>query len=256
MRILFIADVVGKGGTELLLKRLPALKNEYKPDLTIVNGENAAAGNGIDASAADAIFSAGADVITGGNHSFDRRDDSLFDRPYILRPLNWRTDVGKGSAVYDAVRWKAAVVSLSGTVNMVGNHENPFLSVKEEIKKLKTETDTVFVDFHAEATSEKKAMGLWLAGEVAAVIGTHTHCQTADAEIIKGTAYITDAGFTGSKNSVLGVAPKEVVERFALGSREKLLQLDEPPYMINGVFIETENGKAVSIETVMKIYQR
>ncbi|MBQ2945445.1 MAG: YmdB family metallophosphoesterase [Clostridia bacterium] len=257
MRILFIADVVGRCGVELLKSRLPSLKRKYGADLTVVNGENSAPGNGITEYEANALFAAGADVISGGNHSFDRGDRELFENPYILRPLNWNTDSGHGSVVYDAVRFKVGIISVSGAVNMMAKCENPFILAKNEALRLKSEADTVIVDFHAEASSEKRAMGFWLDGIATAVIGTHTHCQTNDAEILEnGTAFISDAGFCGSLKSVLGVRPGEVLDRFANGGKQKLVQEDIPPYLINGVVIECEKGKAVKIEVIKEIFDR
>ncbi len=257
MRIVFIADVVGRSGVELLIRKLPLIKNKYRADFTVVNGENSAPGNGITDYEANAIFAAGADVISGGNHSFDRGSREVFENPYILRPINWNTDSGKGSVIYDAVRFKVGVISVSGVVNMNAKCENPFTYALNEVERLKKEADTVIVDFHAEASSEKKAMGLWLKGKCTAVIGTHTHCQTNDAEILEGgTAFISDAGFTGSLNSILGVNPSEVLDRFVNGGKEKLVQADAPPYLINGVVIECEKGKAVSIEAIKEIYDR
>lgn len=257
MRILFIADVVGRGGVELLVNKLPRLKSKYNADFTVVNGENSAPGNGITEYEANAIFAAGADVISGGNHSFDRGSRDVFDIPYVLRPLNWSTDSGVGSVIYDAVRFKVGVISVSGTVNMVSKCENPFIAAKSEVLRLKEETDTVIVDFHAEASSEKRAMGFWLDGIATAVIGTHTHAQTNDAEILKGgTAFISDAGFCGSLNSVLGVNKEEVIDRFVNGGKQKLVQADTPPFLINGVVIECEKGKAVSIEAIKEIFDR
>jgi metallophosphoesterase (TIGR00282 family) len=257
MNILFIADVVGNAGVSLLQKRLPELKRELNIDFTVVNAENASAGNGLIKSDADLLFASGADVLTGGNHSFDRRDEEVYASPFILRPLNWNSETGSGSLIYDAIKFKIGVISAVGTVNMGGKSDNPFISVKNEVLKLKKETDLVLVDFHAEATSEKKAMGFWLDGLATAVLGTHIHCQTNDAQILpNGTAFITDAGFTGAYRSVLGVNPLEVINRFAFDEKNKLIQLDLPPYILNGVVITVLNGKVTDIKSINRIYNK
>ena len=214
MNVLMIGDVVGKAGCAYASKMLPQLRKEYAADAVIVNGENAAEeGTGITADAADMLFAAGADVITTGNHCFRRRNESLFEeRERILRPANYPEGVaGKGVITLDFGRNRLAVVNLMGTAFMEAL-DNPF-SVADKLLET-IETPCIIVDFHAEATAEKRAMGYYLAGRVSAVIGTHTHVQTADEELIDGkTAYLTDVGMVGVQRSVLGVNVEAAVAK-------------------------------------------
>ena len=199
-RLLFIGDVVGKQGTDFLSRKLRDTKRKYNADITVVNGENSAPGNGIDRKSAEMIMNAGADLITTGNHAFHRRDhmDMYDELPYIIRPMNYPDgfEVGRGMSVIDCGSFSVAVINLLGTVAMEPV-ENPFNYIDKVLETV--DTPNIFVDFHAEATSEKKAMGFHLAGRVTGVFGTHTHVQTADECILgdSGTAYITDAGMTG-----------------------------------------------------------
>lgn len=215
MRILFVGDVVGAPGCRMLRAQLPRLRREYRVDLTIVNGENSAVGNGILPNSADLIFESGADVITGGNHSFQRREiyPYLEEHPQLLRPANYPACCeGNGAYVYDAGRTRVAVISLMGTAFMEPL-ENPFYAMDRLLQTV--EADLFLVDFHAEASGEKKALAYAFDGKVSAVVGTHTHIQTADEQILEhGTAYITDVGMTGPIRSVLGVAPEDIISRY------------------------------------------
>ena len=214
--LLFIGDVVGAAGTDFLTSKLSLIKRHYAVDVTIVNGENSAVGNGITPESADMLIRAGADVITTGNHAFRRKEaDDLFnDKDYVLRPANYPEGgaAGKGVCILDTGAYSIAVVNLMGTVFMEPL-DNPFAKADELLADI--DTPNIFVDFHAEATSEKKAMGHYLTGRVSGVFGTHTHVQTADEAILGGhTAYITDAGMTGVEVSSLGGAIEPVLERF------------------------------------------
>lgn len=214
MNILFIGDVVGKRGCEALQKALPEMKRDYAADIVIVNGENSAEGNGITAHSADMIFSAGTDVITTGNHCFRQKgiEDLLEREPRILRPANYGEEVyGRGVYELDCGAYSVCVMNLLGTTYMQPL-ENPFLCADRLLKGVSSRI--VIVDFHAEATSEKRAMGYYLAGRTSAVLGTHTHVTTADEQIIDGTGYITDVGMTGPLESVLGVEKDIIIERF------------------------------------------
>ena len=216
MRILVIGDIVGSIGCRFLRKKLPPLKKAEGIDMVIANGENSADGNGITPSSAEYIFSSGVDVITGGNHSFRRKECySLYDEnPFLLRPANFpeETTPGRGSTVFDMGRIQVGVISLMGNMFM-DLCDDPFRTADRLIKKLGT-TITI-VDFHAEATAEKQAMCYYLDGRASAVIGTHTHVQTADESIFeKGTGFITDVGMTGTIRSVLGVKPELSVRKF------------------------------------------
>ncbi len=214
MKILFIGDVVGNVGCEALRKALPLIKREYGAETVIVNGENSARTNGIDPQSAGMIFDAGADVITTGNHAFHRRtaDEEFEMRDTLIRPANYGNECpGKGICELDFGAYKAAVINLVG-VTFMQPADNPFKCADALIAG--TDARIVIVDFHAEATSEKRAMGYYLAGRVSAVIGTHTHVQTSDEQIISSTGYITDVGMTGPVNSILGVEKSIIIEKF------------------------------------------
>lgn len=215
MNILFLGDVIGEAGCRRVQKLLPEWKRKYQADVCIINGENSAEGNGITADSAEMLFSAGADVITTGNHVLRRREvyDLLDRQTGVLRPLNYHPSA-PGSGIYyvDLLRWQLCVINLQGQTYMEPC-DNPFEKIDAALKTVSTKL--IFVDFHAEATSEKIAMGHYLDGRVSAVIGTHTHVQTADERILpKGTAYLTDAGMCGGKNSVLGVKKELIIQRF------------------------------------------
>lgn len=216
MVILAIGDVVGSGSCEFLRRRLPDLRREHHVDFTIVNGENSADDNGITPFSAEHLFTSGADVITGGNHTFRRREiyDVLDENPRLLRPANYpAADPGRGFCVVDTGRAKVCVINLLGTVFM-DSMASPFETADAILRQLEPGT-IVIVDFHAEATSEKRALGFYLDGRVAALFGTHTHVQTADECLLPGgTGYITDLGMTGPIHSVLGVDPKPVLSRY------------------------------------------
>lgn len=255
MNILCIGDVVGESGCSYLLKRLPNLKKELKIDLCIVNGENSAEGNGILPASADEIFAAGADVITGGNHTLRRREiyESLDENEFLLRPYNLpKTTPGKGVAVVDLGYTQVAVVNLIGTVYMESN-DSPFFAADDVINELKKQNiNNIIVDLHAEATSEKRAMGFYIDGRVTALFGTHTHVQTADAQLLpNGTAYITDIGMTGTVQSVLGVRSDVVISKM----RDKL-----PARFVNAcgdckmcgclISVDRSTGKAKAIRAI------
>ncbi len=212
MNLLFFGDVVGESGCQCFAAHAPALKRQYKADVVIVNGENSAKGNGITPQSAHALFRAGADVITTGNHCFRRRCHELFDNPRILRPANYPNGApGSGLFVLDGGRWSLAVINLMGTA-FLEPLDNPFTVIDAILPTLST--PNIFIDFHAEATAEKRALGWYLAGKVSAVIGTHTHVQTADEEILDGhTGYLTDVGMVGGQRSVLGVSVEPAVAK-------------------------------------------
>ena len=254
MRILFIGDVVSAVGVEKLTRTLPRFKKEHGVDVVIVNGENAAVGNGLLPASADLLFAAGADCITGGNHTFRRREiyDYLDASPYCLRPANYRDDApGKGFCVVDKGFVRVGVVNIMGTVFMEPL-ENPFDCADRTLSALKDEADFTVVDFHAEATAEKRALGFYLDGRVAAVVGTHTHVQTADEQILPhGTAYITDLGMTGPVQSVLGVTPELAIEKMRTNLPVRFQNPDGECRM-QGMLVEIDKktGKALCAERV------
>lgn len=257
MRLLAIGDVCGSIGCEYLRAVLPKIKNDKKIDAVIVNGENSADGNGITPQSAELIFSVGANVITGGNHSFRRSEilNYMDENPFILRPHNIPEAVnGCGYTVVDFGKFQIAVINLSGTIYLdrVGA-TNPFICVDELIKKAKSEgVKIIVVDFHAEATSEKKALGFYLDGKVSAVFGTHTHVQTADEQILAGgTGYITDLGMTGPINSVLGVKTDIIVNRLRNGDQSKFFFADGKCQLNGCIFdIDTKSGKCQNLERI------
>lgn len=252
--LLFIGDVVGKSGCEFLASRIYSLKKKYSIDITVVNGENSAQGNGITAYSAGLIKNnCGADVITTGNHCFKRRDSlAIYNEDNIIRPVNFPEGCcGKGISIIDMGSFKAAVVNLMGTVYMEPL-DNPFTVIDSVLKKI--DTPNIFVDFHAEATAEKKAMGYHLAGKVTAVMGTHTHVQTSDEGIIAGhTGYITDAGMTGPEESVLGVEVKPAVDKLRFKYPVRFREA-ETPCFINGVVItfDEKMGKCTKITRIIE----
>ncbi|MGN0650497.1 MAG: TIGR00282 family metallophosphoesterase [Oscillospiraceae bacterium] len=253
MKILFIGDVVGKQGCEALQKGLIQLKREYAADITVVNGENSAEGNGINPHSAQMIFDAGADVITTGNHCFRQKtmEDEFERNERIVRPANYGDEViGRGMCELDCGAFGIAVINLLGTTYLQPL-ENPFKCADEMLKR--TSAKIKLVDFHAEATSEKRAMGFYLAGRVTAVLGTHTHVQTADEQVIDGTGYITDAGMTGPKDSILGVQKEIIIERF-LTYYPKRHAFADGDCEICGVCMEVnvKTGECESIERIKK----
>lgn len=217
MNILMIGDVVAEYGCNFLMNKLPNFKKTNKIDLCIVNGENSANGNGITPTSAEMLFDAGADVITSGNHVYKWNTvyDYLDCKPYIIRPANYNdSNPGRGYCIVDKGSYSVAVVNLSGTAFME-NLYNPFFCIDEILDELKKEKVSVIaVDFHAEATGEKRAMGFYLDGRVSVLAGTHTHVQSNDACVFEnGTGYITDLGMTGNMQSVLGVEPKIIINK-------------------------------------------
>jgi metallophosphoesterase (TIGR00282 family) len=220
MRILFLGDVVGRSGRAAIIERLPELRERYALDFVVVNGENAAGGFGITEPILNELLDAGADVVTSGNHVFDQREALVFierqDR--LLRPINYPQGTpGKGAGLFKARNGAdVLVVNAMGRVFMA-DLDDPFRAVERELEAcgLKAGADAILIDFHAEATSEKEAMGYFVDGRISALIGTHTHVPTADEQILpKGTAYISDAGMCGDFDSVLGMDKEEPLQRF------------------------------------------
>ncbi len=239
MNLLFIGDVVGRSGCDFIRKNLYRIKKENEIDITVINGENSAAGNGISRESAEELISCGADVITTGNHAFRRKDSlEIFERDCVLRPANYPEGcIGHGYGIYDFGRYSLAVVNLMGTAFMEAL-DNPFTCIDSILDEIST--PNIIVDFHAEATSEKKAMGHYLTGKVTAVIGTHTHVQTADEIILGGhTGYITDAGMTGPELSVLGVSSEDAVFRQKYKTPVMFTEAGTPAFL-NGVVLQID----------------
>ena len=253
MRALFIGDVVGNSGCEILEKKLYSIKKEHGIDFTIINGENSAQGNGITPASFERLVRCGADVVTTGNHCFRRKEimEHYDNSDILLRPVNYPEGVsGRGVAVVDLGYVRIAVVNLMGTM-FLDSLDNPFAKIDQVLEEL--DTPNIFVDFHAEATSEKKAMGFYLAGKVTAVIGTHTHVQTADETILAHhTAYITDAGMTGPELSVLGVDSQVVIDKFRFRTPVKFVESSSGAF-INGVIVDFDEklGKSTNIQRLI-----
>jgi len=257
MKILFIGDIVGSPGREAVNKLLPGLKKEYQLDFVVANAENAAAGSGITSRVADELFDSGVDVLTSGDHIWKKREifEFINQDERILRPLNFPAGApGRGAKVYKTQNGsKLAVINLQGRVFMEAL-ECPFKTGRAEAEKLAAETKVIIVDIHAEATSEKVALGWYLDGKVSAICGTHTHIQTADEKILPGgTAFITDAGMTGPYDSVIGRRVEDVLERFITAVPVKFEVADSNIQLHGAVVdIDEKTGKANSIVRIQK----
>lgn len=253
-RVFMVGDVVSTVGCEKLAAALPHFKKENGVDVCIVNGENSAMGNGITPHSAESLFAAGADCITGGNHTFRRREiyDYLDETFCCIRPANYKAGApGTGVCILDKGSVRVGVLNLLGTVYLEPL-ENPFDCADRALETLKDEVHFTVVDFHAEATAEKRAMGFYLDGKVAAVVGTHTHVQTADAQILEnGTAYITDLGMTGPVRSVLGVTPELAIEKMRTNLPVRF-QNPTGACLLQGLLLDVDKttGKASFVQRV------
>lgn len=236
MKILFLGDIVGSRGCRFAAAAVPKIKSENDIDAVIANGENSADGNGMTPASLDMLSFA--DVITSGNHAFRRREVyKLLNSPCnVIRPANYPEGApGRGVYILDRGKYRLAVINLMGTVYM-DSLDNPFDTMDSILKNI--DTPNIFVDFHAEATSEKKAMGFYLDGRITALAGTHTHVQTADETVLpKGTGYITDAGMCGAENSVLGVKTEIIIEKLRTKLPARFTESEEKPFL-NGIIID------------------
>jgi 2',3'-cyclic-nucleotide 2'-phosphodiesterase len=254
MRLLFIGDVVGKPGRQGLAAAMPELRAERMPDLVVVNGENSAGGVGITKETAEQIFEAGADVITLGNHTYRHRDvyPYLDSERRIIRPANFPpSNPGRGHTITEAAGMRVAVINLSGQMHLQVER-NPFSAIDELLDSLAGAADAFIVDFHAELTSEKVAMGWHLDGRVAAVLGTHTHVPTADSRVLPGgTAHITDVGMTGSRAGVIGVKREQALQAFKTQMPVRFDTADEDIWLM-GVAVEIgDDGRARGIDQII-----
>ncbi len=258
MVIIMLGDVVGQSGCEAVRALLPGLRRDYRADAVIVNGENSAQGNGILPSSAKHLFDSGANVITTGNHVFRRREiyDLLETEEGVIRPANFSPECpGTGVFRLDLLRCSIAVVNLMGTAGMEPL-ANPFDTADRILKTL--DTPFVVLDFHAETTSEKRAMGFYLDGRVSVVAGTHTHVQTADEQILPGgTAYLTDLGMCGPVHSVLGVKPEQVIARFRNAMPTRFENPAGGPQYVCGlaVTLDERTGRAAAVERISRIVE-
>lgn len=254
-RLLFIGDIVGKPGRTAINRELHRLVDQYRIDLVIANGENAAGGFGITPDTANELFKQGIHLLTSGNHIWDKKETArhLEEEIRLLRPANYPPgSAGSGSVVLETSGGvKVGVLNLEGRVYMK-NLDCPFRVADAELEQLKQQTPIILVDIHAEATSEKAALGWYLDGRISAIVGTHTHVQTADERILPGgTAYISDVGMTGSFDSVIGVDKNQAIQRF-LTQQSVKFDLPRKNIRLNAVVItvETASGKAVQIERI------
>jgi len=255
VKLLFIGDIVGEPGRKAVQTILPRLRDEHALDFVIANGENSAGGNGITPQIAGELFSAGVDVITSGDHLWDQKTVSelLYSEPRFLRPLNYPINIpGRGAHVYQVRKLPpVGVMNVQGRVFMQPM-ENPFLTAEAEVNRLREQTKIIFADFHGEATSEKIAFGRFLDGRISAVVGTHTHVQTADEQILpNGTAYLSDAGFTGPHDGCLGREIEPVLKKFLTGMPQRF-DVARNKIILHGALIRVDDasGKAVSIQRV------
>jgi metallophosphoesterase (TIGR00282 family) len=253
MKILFIGDVVGEPGRRAVKQLVPKLRAQHGLDVVIANGENSAGGSGITPATAKEIFDAGVDIITSGDHLWDQKEvvELLQKEPRFVRPLNYPAGTaGQGSALLQLGDRTVAVVNVQGRTFMPAL-ENPFTMMAAEIQRLRKITPTIIVDIHAEATSEKIAMARMLDGQVSAVIGTHTHVQTADETVLpKGTAFLCDAGFTGPQESILGREIEPIIRRFLTNTPQRFGVAKEHE-RLQGAIIEVDaSGIARSIARV------
>jgi metallophosphoesterase (TIGR00282 family) len=253
-RILFCGDLVGPAGRRALLRTLPTLRERYDPTFVVVNGENVAGGFGITPKLADDLFAAGVDVITLGNHAYRHREVYAYldEEPRILRPANYlRGQPGHGHMIATRDGIRLAVISLSGNVFMNAGR-SAFAEADTLLFELRGKADHILVDMHAEATSEKVAMGWHLDGRVTAVLGTHTHVPTADARVLPGgTAYVTDVGMTGARGGVLGVKRELAVDALVTQMPVRFAPSDDDPWL-NAVLVSaSESLRADSIEQLL-----
>jgi metallophosphoesterase (TIGR00282 family) len=252
MRVLFLGDVVGRSGRNALIETLPKLRARYAADFVAVNGENAAGGFGITEQILVELLDAGADVVTTGNHVWDQREALIFIERYdrLLRPLNFPANTpGRGAGLFKAANGAdVLVINAQGRVFM-GDLDDPFRAVERELEAcgLKRGADAILIDFHAEATSEKQAMGYFVDGRASAVIGTHTHVPTADEQILPhGTAYISDIGMCGDYDSVLGMEKEEPLSRFLTKIPTGRFQPALGPATISGVGIDIDDATGLA----------
>lgn len=260
IRVLFIGDVVGEPGQALIAKHLPELKKKHAIDMIILNGENSSnQGRGITPKIAEAFYRNGVDVITTGNHIWFRREiyPYLDEQPHLLRPANFPSGApGRGVTILPIKGHTVAVINLQGRVFMREHVDCPLKAADSLLSYLRDKTNIIFVDYHAEATSEKVGLAYYLAGRVSGVVGTHTHVQTADERIIPGgTGYITDLGMVGALNSMLGMQKDAIIQHFLTQIPVKFTVDLNPPYVLSGVIMEvdTQTGQTIKIDRLRLI---
>ncbi len=255
MRVLFIGDVVGSMGREMITEYVPRLKKKYRPQVTIVNGENAASGRGITEKIYKKLLQDGVDVVTMGNHTWDNRDifEFIDDAKKMVRPANFPEGTpGQGMVFVKVNQVELAVINMQARSFMT-DLDDPFRKMQALVAEARKRTPIIFVDFHGETTSEKQAMGWFLDGEVSAVVGTHTHVQTNDAPILpKGTAYLTDVGMTGPYDGILGMRRDVIIEKFLTAMPKRFEVVEEGRAILCGCLLEIDDatGKAKDIQLI------
>ncbi|MCK5088309.1 MAG: TIGR00282 family metallophosphoesterase [Melioribacteraceae bacterium] len=255
INILFIGDIVGKPGLEMVRTWLPSLEKKYKADIMIVNGENANDGKGFTEKEGKVIFELGVDVVTGGNHTWDKHQSQEYLKveKRSLRPLNYpKGTYGNGLYIAETKKGKVGVLNLQGRAFMA-TIDCPFRAADWALSRIRQETKVIFIDFHAEATAEKLALANYIDGKASALVGTHTHIQTADERIFpKGLAYITDSGMTGPYDSVIGMKTDAAINRFIYQTPQKY-QTAVGDVHLCGIFVkvDTDTGKALEIERII-----
>jgi len=256
LRVMLVGDVIGRPGRRAFREYVQKLRKEKKIDVVIANGENSAAGKGLTRTSLDELYSGGADIITTGNHVWDKKDVMEFidSEPFLIRPANYPEGTpGKGYCLYPFKAKTIGVMNLSGRTFMPAL-DCPFQKAEELLKEMQGQCDLIFLDFHAETTSEKMALGFYLDGRITGLVGTHTHIQTADERILpRGTAYITDLGMVGPWNSVLGVRTDNIIYKFTTGLPVRFEVEDEGPRVFSAVIVETDDktNQAVGIERIL-----
>ncbi|MBQ7479048.1 MAG: TIGR00282 family metallophosphoesterase [Selenomonadaceae bacterium] len=255
MKIMLVGDVVGRSGRRVFREHTRELRKDKGIDVVIVNGENSAGGKGITRKSLDELYHAGADIVTSGNHVWDKRDvlEFIDQEPFLVRPANYPEGApGKGYCIYPFKAKNIGVINLSGRTFMPAL-DCPFQKAGQILKEIEGQCDIILLDFHAEATSEKLAMGWYLDGRIHGLVGTHTHVQTADERILpKGTAYITDLGMVGPWNSILGVKSDIILEKFTT-MRPVRFDVAEGPGVYSALLVETDDAdnKVVGVERIL-----
>jgi len=256
LKILMVGDVVGRTGRYFFMEQTPELRQAKKIDVVVVNGENAAHGKGLTPSIFSDLIKGGADVVTSGNHIWDNPKvlEIIDTEPFLLRPANYPEDTpGRGFCIFPVGRKKIGVINLAGRTFMQPQLDDPFRLTEKILRLMRKDCDVILVDFHAEATSEKLAFANYFDGQVTAVVGTHTHVQTADEKILpKGTAYITDLGMVGAANSILGMTVEPVIKRFLTGRPSKF-EVAEGAAVYCAVLIDIDDkkNKPTKIERIL-----
>lgn len=258
MKMLFLGDVMGRAGRSAITEMLPNLRLQWGLDFVVVNGENASQGAGLTGEHAKAIFAAGADCVTLGDHAFDQKDmlQAIEADPRILRPINFsKVAPGRGVKIFEATQGRRVLVAqILGQVFMKRPFDDPFSAIEQVLKthRLGVSVQAAIIDIHAEATSEKMAMGHWCDGQASLVVGTHTHVPTGDAMILpKGTAYLTDAGMCGDYDSVIGMEKLEPLRRFITGMSASRFEPANGPATLSGVYVETDDKTGLAQQVRM-----